>query len=55
MLLSALAPPNALFPMDVTLAGMVMVVRPTSQNEQKPMDVSWLPATKVTEVSVLVP
>jgi hypothetical protein len=44
-----LAYANARSPMDVTPAGMMMVVRAfASENEPIPMDVSWLPAAKVT-------
>ena len=42
--------------MDVTSAGMVMAVRAlASVNASFPMDVSWLPAAKVTVVRLVAP
>ena len=39
---------NALSPIDVTPAGMIMAVRALAENAIAPMDVSLLPAAKVT-------
>ena len=48
--------PNVLYSREVTPAGMVIDVRAlVSANACSPMDVSWLPDAKVTEVRALVP
>jgi hypothetical protein len=42
---------KASFPILVTPSGIVMLVMPVSANTAAPIEVSWLPVSKVTAVS----
>jgi hypothetical protein len=56
MVVRALAPLNVFAPMEVTPAGIVIAVRTLAfWNVLTPMDVSLLPAAKVTVARLLAP